>query len=277
MVDDSHGSQTHDGALAAIDTQGYYSCSGRFAAAAGTPQCLGEGLVAGAPMQIYARLVHGGEQLALCGSESIETCHAYLGRSRDRPARAARPSDLGLAESLGVAIERASAKSGATVALAAADAWAPLFVAADHPTTLQCEQLGAWSVLAGSLVGTVNGAICANAARATQLADEALADPKLPALSARGAAQLPGMAPVRETLDDGSSLSYFPVLVVGHGPVVLWTAILVDNAESSAIIVQTTTTQVCPEAPRTDTARLCLDPKGMVVEVARALSASSAR
>ena len=277
VMSDIHGSKTYDGTLSTIDAVGYYTWSGRFRAAGGKQKCLGDESVKDAPMQLYARLVHAGAHLTLCESESIETCHVYLGRSPDRPARATRPGDLGLAEPLGTAIEHASAAPGAVVSLAAADASTPLFIVAGQPATLQCEQLGAWSIFTGSLLGTVTGARCANATHATQLAEEALADPELAALVGRGAAQLPGMALARETLEDGSTLSYFPVLAMGHGVVVLWTATLVDKAKSSAVVIQATTTQACPEVPRADTPRLCRDPKGFVIDVARALAASTTR
>lgn len=96
-------------------------------------------------------------------------------------------------------------------------------------------------------------------------------------IKAQDAAKFPAMAPSRETLEDGSSLSYFPVMVTGHGPVALWTAILTDKTRSSAVVVQAMTSQTCPEAPQADTPRLCRDPKGLVIEVATALAASSAR
>ena len=274
VVSDSQGSRTYDGTLSAIDAVGYYTWSGRFRAARGKQTCLGDESVKDAPMQLYARLVHAGAQLTLCEAESAETCHLYLGRSPDRPARATVPSDLGLAEPLGTAIEHASTAPGAVVALASADASTPLFIEAGQPTTLQCEQLGAWSIFSGSLLGSVTGARCGNATRATQLAEEALADPTLAAMMGRGAAQLPGMALTRETLEDGSTLSYFPVMAMGHGVVVLWTATLVDKAKSTAVVIQATTTQACPEVPLADTPRLCRDPKGLVIDVAKAIAAS---
>ncbi len=274
VMSDNQGSKTYDGTLSAIDAAGYYAWSGRFRAAGGKQKCLGDEPMKDAPMQLYARLVHAGAQLTLCEAESAETCHLYLGRSPDRPARATVPSDLGLAEPLRTAIENASTGPGVVVALAAADASKPLFVEAGQSATLQCEELGAWSIFSGSLLGSVTGARCGNATRATQLAEEALADPKLAALMERGAAQLPGMALTRQTLEDGSTLSYFPVMAMGHGVVVLWTATLVNKAKSTAVVIQATTTQACPEVPLADTPRLCRDPKGFAIDVAKALAAS---
>ena len=167
--------------------------------------------------------------------------------------------------------------SGATVELMKQDASQPLFVVADEPTTLECEQAGSWSVYSGNLLGSVSGARCANAGRVAQFADGALADPSLAKLVARGAATLPALALTREKLDDGSTLSYFPVLAIGHGVVVLWTATLIDKANTSAIVVQATTSQACPEVPQASTPRLCRDPKGLVIEVAKALAAGQRR
>jgi hypothetical protein len=163
---------------------------------------------------------------------------------------------------------------GVTVELMKQDASQPLFVVvADELVSLDCEQTGSWSVYSGDLLGSVSGARCANATRVAQLADGALADPSLAKLVARGAANLPALALTREKLDDGSTLSYFQVLAIGHGVVVLWTATLIDKANTSAIVVQATTSQGCPEVPQPSTPRLCRDPKGLVIEVAKTLAA----
>lgn len=277
VIGDNHGSKTYNGALSAVDALGYYAWSGHFHAASGEQNCPGAAPANGAPLQFYARLVQGGRQLTICEAESIETCHFALVRSTDKPARATRPGDLGLVEPLGAAIEHAAAAPGAGSALAMADAWMPIFVAAGKPVPLTCEQAGAWSVFKGSLLGTVAGARCANVARATQLAEQSLADPMIAANTAQDAAKSPALVPSRETLEDGSSLFYIPVVVTGHGPVVLWTAIVIDKARSSTVIVQATTSQACPPAPLPDTPRLCRDPKGLVIEVAKALAASPTR
>jgi hypothetical protein len=277
VMSDGHGTQSFDGALGAIDAQGYYAWSGRFHAASGTPQCLLIESGAAGPIHLYGRLMKGGERLAICLSESAEDCHFYLGRSPDQPGRTVRPEELGLAEALRVAIERAAGAPGAKIALELADASTPLFVVADQPVTVSCEQAGAWSAYDGGLLGGISGARCANAARVSELAEGTLADAKLAELVKRGAPQAPGLALSRETLADGSTLSYFPVLATGHGIIVLFTATLVHPAKTSAIVVQATTTQACPQTPRADTPRLCSDPKGFVIEVAKALAASPAR
>ena len=256
VMSDGQASRNYDGTLSAIDAMGYYAWSGRFRAASGTPKCLGDDPEKGSPMQLHARFLQAGAQLALCESESIETCHMVLGRSPDHPARAARLDDLGLAEPLGAAIERASGAADATTALAEADASPPMFFVAGKPATLPCEQSGAWSIFDGSLVGTVAGSRCANAGRAALLAEQSLAEPQA--------------AAERQTLPDGSTLSYFPVVLIGHGPVALWTAVVVDKAKSSAIVVQAQTSPACP-APAAGP-RLCRDPKGLVIDVAKALA-----
>ena len=273
---DGGQTQTYDGTLSAIGMSGDYRWSSHLRAIDGTPQCEGVAPTKGSPMQFHARLVHGGMDLALCESESMESCHLTLSRAPDHPARAARADDLGLAEPLGRAIEQASSSTAPHVVIGQADAAAPLFVVGEQLVPLQCEHLAAWNVYAESLLGTVGGAKCADATRATQLADGALADPKLAALLAKGAAQLPALSLTRETTADGSTLSYFPVLATGHGVVVLWTAVLVDKSQTSAVVVQATTTQGCPAVPVATTPRFCRDPKGLVMGIARALAVSTA-
>jgi|GEM_PF-5688350 len=179
----------------------------------------------------------------------------------------------GLAGSLGEVLESRAGASSSRADLMAQEAAPPLFVTSGKPVTVDCEERATWNVMSVGLVGSVSAARCADAARMAQATEDALSDPQLMAQVARGAAELPALALVRETLSDGSTLAYFPVIAVDHGIVVLWTATMVDRTRSHALVVHATTLG-CPESKRADTPRLRTETKGTVLAVARTLAAA---
>ena len=279
-MSDGHQTRLFDGRLAPIDGQGFYVWNGRLRGETGSSPCASapDGEAAKAPMAIHARLVQGGERLALCQSESIETCQFMLARSPGAPARQARPADLGLAGPLGTALESLAGANGRPAALMAQDAGPPVFMVGNELTPVACEERAAWGVVAGGGVpGGVAAARCADAARVSQLTEAQFADPGLATRVARASAEQPALALVRETLPDGSTLSYFPVIAVGHGVIALWTATVVDSRKSSALVVQATTSPACQAPRRADSPRLCTDTQATVIAVARALAAATAR
>jgi len=253
VASDGSGAFTYEGALRPMDARGFYVWQGRFGVASGTPRCLGEVPAPGQPQTIYARLLHGGEHLGLCRSEAIESCALYLGRPARGGARPAVPADLGLAEPLGRAIERALAGSPAGVTLAAADAGPPVIAAGAKPPVGDCTQLAAWTLMAGAVLGEVSAARCPGTVGVAATAD----------------------AGARETLAGGAVLTAFPTVLPGQDARVLWTAVVVDRARTSAVIVQASASQACGGALAA--ARPCRDPAGLARDVAKTLAADAAR
>ena len=277
---DGHSTRLFDGKIAPIDSQGFYKWDGRLRGKAGTSQCPSgpDAGAAKAQEPIYVRFAEGGERLALCQSPAVETCQLMLARSPGSAARPMRPADLGLAGPLGTALESLAGANGSPATLMAQDAGPPVFITASGLTPVACEERAAWGVVAGGgIVGGVAAARCADGARVSQLTESRYSDPVLVAQVARGSAAQPALALVRETLPDGSTLTYFPVIATGHGVIVLWTATVVDSRKSSAVVVQATTSPNCQPSQRADSPRLCTDTKGTVIAVARALAAGPAR
>jgi hypothetical protein len=277
---DGHSTRLFDGKVASIDGQGFYKWDGRLRGETGTSQCPSgpDAGTAKAQESIYVRFAEGGARLALCQSPAVETCQLMLARSPDSAARPIRPADLGLAGPLGTALESLAGVNGRPATLMAQDAGPPVFITASGLTPVACEERAAWGVVAGGgLVGGVAAARCADGARVSQLTEARYGDPVLVAQVARGSAEQPALALVRETLPDGSTLTYFPVIATGHGVIVLWTATVVDSRKSSAVVVQATTSPNCQPSPRADSPRLCTDTKGTMIAVARALAAGPTR
>ena len=147
--------------------------------------------------------------------------------------------------------------------------------AQDTFVSAQCNQKAAYHivglgnalaelVVADCLDGTHMEALVANAVR--DLAKK-LSDLKVSEADARKAGLYYGAS----TLPDGSAFAYVPLIAVGHGVAVTFTALLRPPGRGNAVVVQASLDPMC-QAFRESYHAICADPEGLLRKLAIRLS-----
>ena len=228
----------------------------------------------GKTFDTWLRPMRRGVDLAICSEERADTCSFSIRRTDTSPSPPRVP-ELEFEDDLEWAIHRALPTPDLT--LMPADRGPVAFATADKPAVVDCERRGAWKLVrAGVTLGAIFGSRCADGARVAGLVDGVFADARLKSMLAevaKNARPVGGLATSRETLADGSTLSYFPVLLVGHGIVPVWSATLVDKSRKTALAVQADTAG-CPEKGPVASLAFCADPQAVLTRVAKALAAT---
>ena len=145
------------------------------------------------------------------------------------------------------------------------------------PETLECQRNATFKILSrANDAGAIALSVCpehvarlrALAAAAPHRLDRTLAElqkgaPPVPADRFRAA----GLYSARSTTPGGAELHYFPVILIGHGALVISTVVLLTDTQ--AVVAQAQAIHLCGEGG--DPFPLCADPHGTLSAIAQRL------
>lgn len=133
-----------------------------------------------------------------------------------------------------------------------------------------CEEMAALTMLGyGNELGRITAGRCSSGFNAGTLAGRARAS--LQSVQ-RLAGPRAGGEVIEEKLPDGATLVRFPLVLVGHGLVVIHSAAIIEPESGAAVIVQASNRPMCDNLRRFfDKAPLCTDPSAFLKDVATGL------